>query len=90
MKNVIKSTAAAIALTAVFAGPASAMISKGDLNRDILSAVGAGSNVTVNVDQGVVTLTGYFADAGDRNAALRTAEKGEGVTGVINLATQSN
>jgi len=90
MKNVLKSTAAVIALTAVFAAPASAMISKGELNRDVLGAVGGDSNVNVTIDQGVVTLTGYFADAGDKNAALRVAEKGEGVTGVINLATQSN
>jgi len=90
MKNVIKSTAAAFALTVVFAGPASAMISKGDLNRDILSAVGGGSNVTVNVNEGVVTLTGYFADASDQNAALRAAAKSEGVIEIINLTTRSN
>lgn len=89
MKNLMKTTAA-IALIVAFSAPASAMISKGDLNRDILSAVGSGSNVTVNVDQGTVTLTGYFADAGEKNAALRAAAKGEGVTNVINLATQSN
>lgn len=90
MKNVLKSSAAAIALTFVIAGPASAMISKGDLNRDVLSALASGSNITVNVDQGVVTLTGYFADAADKNAALRAAAKSEGVTDVINLAAQSN
>jgi len=66
------------------------MISKGELNRDILSAVSTDSNVHVNVNQGVVTLTGYYADAGDRNAAVRIAQKAVGVTGVVNLATQSN
>jgi len=90
MKNVLKTTAAVIALTAVFAGPAAAMVSKGDLNRDVRSALGGDSNVTVTVNEGVVTLSGYFADAGDKNAALRVAKKAEGVTGVINLATQSN
>jgi len=89
MKKLLKSTAA-IALIVAFSGSASAMISKGDLNRDILSAVGSGSNVVVNVDQGVVTLTGYFADASDQNAALRAAANSEGVVDVINLTTQSN
>ena len=90
MKNVLKTSAAVIALTALFVGPASAMVSKGDLNRDILSAVGADSNVTVNVNSGVVTLSGYFGDAGAQNAAIRAAQNSVGVTEVINLATQSN
>jgi len=53
MKNLIKTSAAVIALTAVFAGPASAMVSKGELNRDIASVLGGDSSVTVNVAEGV-------------------------------------
>jgi len=77
-------------ISAVVAGPASAMISQGDLNRDILSAVGADSNVTVTVDNGTVTLQGYFADAGDKNLAIQAAKSGVGVDRVINHAFQSN
>ena len=90
MKNVLKSTAAVIALTAVFAAPASAMISTDDLRRDVHSALNADSNVFVNINNGVVTLSGYYADGADQNAALEVARKAEGVTGVIDLATQTN
>lgn len=90
MKNVLKSTAAVIALTAVFTGPASAMVSQGELNRNVLSALAGGSNVSVAESNGVVTLTGYFADAGDQNAAIQAAQNSAGVDKVINLATQSN
>jgi len=91
MKNLIKTSAAVIALTAVFAGPASAMVSKGELNRDIASVLGGDSSVTVNVDyNGLVTLSGYYGDASDKYAAIRTAELAEGVTGVVNNAFQSN
>ena len=90
MKNVFKTTAAVITLTAVFAGPASAMVSKGDLNRSVLSAIGADSNVVVHEKNGVVTITGYYSDAGDQANALRAAEASEGVNKVINLARQSS
>jgi len=90
MKNVLKTTAAVIALTAVFAGPASAMISKGELANDISSKLNSGSNITVQENNGVVTLTGYYSDAGDKAAAIRAAEQTEGVTKVINLAFTSS
>lgn len=90
MKNVIKTTAAVIALTAVFAGPASAMVSKGKLATDIGSALGTGSNIAVLENDGVVTLTGYYADAGDQGAAINAAKRAEGVTKVINLAFPSS
>jgi len=86
MKNLIKTTAAVIALTAVFAAPASAMVLKGDLSRDIASVMGADSNITVQENNGVVTLTGYFSDVGDMNAAINAAKQTAGVTRVINLA----
>ena len=86
----IKTFAAAIALSALVAGPASAMISKGDLGQDIQSALGSDSNITVSVAGDTVTLQGYFGDAGDQNRALQAALNGVGVERVINNATQSN
>ncbi len=90
MKTSIKTFAAAIAMSALVAGPASAMISKDELNSDILSAIGSGSNVTVSVIGDTVTLQGYFADAVARNSALQAALNAEGVEQVINHAVQSN
>jgi len=90
MKTSIKTIAAAIALTAFVAGPASAMVPQGELNRDIRSALGGDSNVTAIVKGNTVTLHGYFADAGDKNNALRVAKKGAGIDRVINNAFQSN
>jgi len=90
MKTSIKSIAAALALTAFVAGPASAMISQGDLSRDIRSAVGSDTNVTATVVGDTVTLSGYFGDAGDKNSAIRAAKNHAGVERVINHAFQSN
>jgi len=90
MKTSIKTIAAAIALSAFVAGPASAMISQSDLSRDVLSAVGADSNVTVLVNGDTVTLQGYFADAGAKNRAIQAAKNGVGVDRVISHAFQTN
>jgi len=90
MKNVIKTTAAVIALTAIFAGPAAAMVSKNDLQRSISWVTNADSNINVQERNGVVTLTGYFGDAGDRARAIQTAKNTEGVVRVINNARLSN
>ena len=72
------------------AGPASAMVSQSDLYQDISSAIGSGNNVTVTVANDVVTLTGYFADAGDKSAALFAAKANPNVDRVIDLTTTSN
>jgi len=90
MKTSIKSISAALVLTALFAAPASAMVSQGDLNRDIGSVLGSDSNVTATVVGDTVTLNGYFGDAGDKNSALRAALNSAGVERVINNAFQSN
>ncbi len=90
MKTSIKSIAAAIALTAFVAAPASAMVLQGDLNRDINSALASGSNVTATIVGDTVTLQGYFADATDMNKAIRAAMNSEGVDRVINNAFRSN
>ena len=86
----IKTIAAAIALTALVAGPASAMVSQGELRSDISSVVGTGTNVTATVTDGTVTLQGYFADAGDRYRAIQAAQNSVGVDRVISHAYQSN
>ncbi len=90
MKTSIKTFAAAIALSALVAGPASAMVSQGDVTRDILSAVGSGSNVIVSVDGDTVTLQGYFADSSAKSKALQAAQNAEGIERVINHAVKSN
>jgi len=81
MKTSIKSIAAAVVLSAVVAAPAAAMVPQGELNRDIRSALGGDSTVT---------LSGYFADAGDKNRALQAAANGAGIERVINFAFQTN
>jgi len=86
MKTSIKTFAAANAVTALVAGPASAMVVQGDLAGDVRAALGGGSNITVLENNGVVTLTGYFADAGDQAAAVAAAKQVDGVSKVINLA----
>jgi len=88
MKTSIKTFAAAIALTALVAGPASAMVPQSDLNRSIHAALGADSNIFVSVQGDTVTLTGYFADAGAKARALQAANAS--FDKVINHATQSN
>jgi len=90
MKTSIKSIATAVVLTAFVAGPASAMISQGDLNRDIGSVVGSDTNVTATIAGDTVTLSGYFGDAGDKNSAIRAAMNTAGVERVINNAFRSN
>ena len=90
MKTVLKTAAAVIALTAMVAGPASAMVSQGDLRQDISSVAGADSNVFTNINGGVVTLSGYFGDAGSKHAALQAAKGSAGVERVIDLTSVSN
>ncbi len=90
MKTSIKTITAAIALTALMAGPAAAMVSKGDLTQDVLSAAGAGSNVFINVDNDVATLTGYFESATDKSSAIQAAKSNAGIERVIDLTTISN
>jgi len=90
MKTSIKSISAAVVLSALFAGPAFAMVSQGDVSRDIGSVLGTDSNITATVAGDTVTLSGYFGDAGDKNSAIRAAMNSAGVERVINNAFQSN
>ena len=90
MKTSIKSIAASIALTALMAGPAAAMVFKGDVTQDVLSAAGAGSNVFVSVEDDVATLTGYFESSSDRYSAIQAAKANVGIDRVIDLTSVSN
>ncbi len=89
MKTVIKNTAAAIALAAIFAGPASAIVSKSELNKGVDAAVNAGSTIYVTERNRVVTLSGYYSDYRDQVAAIKAAEDVEGVVRVIDLANRT-
>jgi len=90
MKSTIKTFAAAIALSAVVAGPASAMVSQADVHQDVMSAVGGDSNVLALVNGDTVTITGYFGDAGDRNLARQAALANDGIEKIIDLSTVNN
>lgn len=90
MKTSIKTIAATIVLSALFAGPASAMTSQGDLNRNIQWAMSGYSNVIARIQGDTVTLTGYFASGFDQQQAVQTARESAGVNKVINLARPSN
>lgn len=85
MKNLLTTTLTAVALTAAFAGPASAA-SVSALNSDVSSVLGGDSNIILNERNGVVTVTGYFGDASDQAAALNVLKRADDVTKVINLA----
>ena len=89
MKTSIKTIAASIALTALMAGPASAMVSVGTIAQEVQGAAGAGSNIFVSVDGDVATLTGRFEGASDRNSAIQAA-KANGIERVIDLTSVSN
>jgi len=90
MKTSIKTIAAAIALSAVIAGPASAMVTQGDVLRDVMGVVGGDSNVSTFVKGDTVTITGYFADAGAQYKARQAALANDGIEKVIDLSTVSN
>jgi len=79
----------ALALAAAVSAPATAMVSP-SLQSDVLSAVGANSNVRVQIDGSTVTLTGYAEDAYAVSAAGRVALAGEGVDRVINNVFRTN
>jgi len=56
------------------------------LNREIQSAIGYRSAISVECKNGVVTLNGYFANKNDKNKALGKAIANPGVCKVINNA----
>jgi len=74
--------------TSVIIGPHTATTSvlRSMLNREIQSSIGYRSSINVACDEGVVTLTGYFANRNDKHTALRKAIAIPGVSKVINNA----
>lgn len=53
--------------------PQSRAVIKSMLNRRIQQSIGYNSSITVECEDAVVTLHGYFASAKDKNNALRAA-----------------
>ncbi len=90
MKTSIKTIAATIVLSAVFAGPASAMVTQGNVLQDVMSAAAGDSNVSAFVNGDTVTITGYFDTAADRYKARLAALANDGIEKVIDLSTVSN
>lgn len=66
--------------------PATTSVLRSMLNREIQSAIGYRSSISVECDDGVVTLSGYFANRNDKHTALRKAIVIPGVSKVINNA----
>jgi len=56
------------------------------LNREIQLSIGHRSAISVECNNGVVTLNGYFANKHDRNTALHAAIINSSVSKVINNA----
>jgi len=80
-----KSISEATALLAT--SPESSAVLKSMLNREIQSAIGYRSAISVECENGVVTINGYFANKNDQNKALRKAIANPGVCKVINNAS---
>lgn len=89
MKTSITKLATVLILGAVMAAPAAAAVSSSSVNQSISSAIGADSSVFTSVDDGVVTLTGYFDGAYDKASAINAAEAVDGVKRIIDLTTIS-
>jgi len=68
------------------AHPETSAVLRSMLNREIQSAIGYRSTIIVDCKNGVVTLSGYFANKNDKNKALRKAISNPGVSKVINNA----
>ena len=90
MKNVIKSLTIAVALSAFAAGPASAMVSQGEVNRALNSVISGGSNVFASVNNDTVTITGYFADEGAKSRTIQAVMATNGIEKVLDFTTLSN
>jgi len=68
------------------AHPETSAVLKSMLNREIQASIGYRSAITVECKNGVVTLSGYFANRNDKHKALRKAIANPGVCKVINNA----
>jgi len=66
--------------------PKTNAVLKSMLNREIQAAIGYRSAISVEYTNGIVKLTGYFANKNDKYKALRKAIANPGVCKVINNA----
>lgn len=66
--------------------PATTSVLRSMLNREIQSAIGYRSSISVECTDGIVTLSGYFANRNDKHTALRKVIVIPGVSKVINNA----
>jgi len=66
--------------------PGTSAVLRSMLNREIQSAIGYRSSISVECKNGIVTLSGYFANKNDKNKALRKAIANPGVCKVVNNA----
>jgi len=90
MNTAFKTSAAVATLCAMTLVSASALASPNSVGEDIRAVIGTNNSVRTFVDGDTVTLTGYFADAGDKTAALHAVNSAEGVEKVIDLTSVSN
>jgi len=77
--------AAVLALAAIAAGPAAASLSTGNLALDVQSALSSGGNVSVSLDDGVATLSGYVHSASDAAKVNQAALAHGDVEQVVDL-----
>jgi len=85
MKATNITSIAAIALAAAISMPAAANVKTGSIFQDVQTATGSSGQVSVSVQGGVATLTGWTVDTLAVNRALAAAEAYENVDKVINL-----
>ena len=91
--NTLKATkliAAAITLSAVLTGPALAAVSKGELRNSYSHLIGADTRINTRIDGDTVTISGYYADAGDKNNIRRAILAHKEIKKVIDLAFTSS
>lgn len=72
------------------AHPESTAVVKSMVNRRIQAAIGYSSVVTIECNDGVVTLFGHFATVKDKNNALRVAISNPCVRKVINETNEQS
>jgi len=85
MKTSIRTTFAAIVLSAAFAGTAAANAPAQSLQGAVQSALGGSGQVQVTLNNGVATLFGYVEDGG---SVKQAAENFPGVDRIVDLISE--
>jgi len=88
MKTSIRTTFAAIVLSAAFAGTASANAPAQSLQGAVQSALGGSGQVQVTLNNGVATLFGYVEDGGAELSVKQAAENFPGVDRIVDLISE--